>query len=52
MTKPHAASHRPGCSGPMKPPNKVGPWLIARCSRCSATEVRKAATETTEETPR
>jgi hypothetical protein len=42
MTRPHELRHRPGCDGPMKPPNRVGGWRIARCAGCGATEVRRA----------
>ena len=44
MTRPHAVTHRAGCSGPMKPPSRVGPWLVARCAGCGATEVRPIET--------
>lgn len=48
MTHPHEVRHRPGCTGPMKPPSRVGSWLIARCAGCGATEVGKHTTgETT-----
>lgn len=50
MTRPHAAIHRPGCPGPMKPPNRVGSWLISRCAGCGATQVRKAPTDDESET--
>jgi hypothetical protein len=47
MTRPHEVRHRPPCAGPMKPAERVGPWLIARCRGCGATEIRKAETEET-----
>jgi len=45
MTKPHEASHRTGCNGPMKKPQRVGSWWITRCAGCGATEARKATNE-------
>lgn len=50
MTKPHKATHRPGCTGPMKPPSRVAGWEISRCAGCGCTEVRRA--DETEETRR
>lgn len=47
MTRERQAIHRPGCEGPMKPPSRVGPWVITRCA-CGAVEIRKA--EATEDT--
>lgn len=42
MTRPRELVHRPGCDGPTKPPEKVGPWRVTRCRGCGAVGLEAA----------